>query len=194
VKHFGFVIAMAAATMAAPAAGQALANAGLDLVQAVKERDGDKATQALSGHSQGIVNSRDGEGNTGLIIAISRSDEQWTGFLLNQGADPNLGGKAGDTPLIAAARVGFNDAIEWLLGLGAKVNAANRMGETPLIVAVQQRNVPTVRLLLSHGADPDKTDSAAGYSARDYAQRDTRARDILNLINQRSPKPAGAAK
>jgi ankyrin repeat protein len=185
---------MAAAIIAAPAAGQALANAGLDLVQAVKERDGDKANRALSGQSHGIVNSKDGEGNTGLVIAISRSDEQWTGFLLNQGADPNLGGKGGDTPLIAAARVGFNDAIEWLLGLGAKVNAANRMGETPLIVAVQQRNVPTVRLLLSHGADPDKTDSAAGYSARDYAQRDTRARDILNLINQKSPKPPVAAK
>lgn len=171
-----------------------MANAGYDFVKAVKEKDGDKASEVLSSHPQGIVNTKDGDGNTGLVIAISRSDEQWTGFLLNKGADPNLAGKGGETPLIAAARVGFNDAIEWLIGLGAKVNAANRMGETPLIVAVQQRNVPTVRLLLAHGADPDKSDSAAGYSARDYAQRDTRAREILNLINQKSPKPASAPK
>jgi ankyrin repeat protein len=160
----------------------------------VREKDGDKAIQILSSHPQGLVDTKDGDGNTGLIIALSRSDEQWTGFLLNKGADPNLAGKGGDTPLIAAARVGFADAIELLIGLGAKVNAANRMGETPLIIAVQQRNLPAVRLLLSNGADPDRTDSAAGYSARDYAKRDPRARDILNLINQKKPQAAGAAK
>lgn len=180
--------------MAAPAAGQALANAGNDFVQAVRERDGDKATQVLSSHTQGIVDAKDEQGNTGLIVAISRSDEDWTGFLLNKGADPNLAGKGGDTPLIAAARVGFGQAVEWLIALGAKVDASNRMRETPLIIAVQQRNLPLAKLLLSRGADPDRSDAAAGYSARDYAQRDPRARDILNLINQQKPKAAPAAK
>jgi hypothetical protein len=47
-----------------------------------------------------------------------------------------------------------------------------------------------VRLLLNAGADPDRTDSAAGYSARDYATRDTRSRDILKLITDKKPKPA----
>jgi ankyrin repeat protein len=64
------------------------------------------------------------------------------------------------------------------------------MGETPLIIAVQQRETPIVRLLLDAGADPDRTDAAAGYSARDYATRDTRARDILKLIEDKKPKPA----
>ena len=89
-------------------------------------------------------------------------------------------------------RVGFENAIEWLLGLGAKVDASNRMGETPLIVAVQQREAPIVRLLLNAGADPDRTDHAAGYSARDYAARDPRARDILKLIEDKKPKGAPA--
>jgi ankyrin repeat protein len=163
---------------------------GNDFVEAVKKSDGDKATQILSARPTGIVNSKDGEGNTGLIIAINRSDEQWTGFLLNKGADPNLGGKGGDTPLIAASRVGFDQAAEWLVALGAKVDAANRMGETPLIIAVQQREVPIVRMLLGAGADPDKSDAAAGYSARDYAARDAHARDILKLIQDKKPKPA----
>jgi hypothetical protein len=48
-----------------------------------------------------------------------------------------------------------------------------------------------VKLLLDHGADPDKTDAAAGYSARDYATRDPRAREILMLINNK--KPTGSA-
>jgi ankyrin repeat protein len=193
VRKLGFAFFVAAAVVASPVAAQSLTTAGYDFIEAVKKRDGDKATTTLATHPPGIINTRDGDGNTGLIIAINRSDDQWTGFLLNKGADPNQAGKAGDTPLIAAAKVGFESAVEWLLGLGAKVNAANRMGETPLIIAVQQRDLPIVRVLLGAGADPDKADSAAGYSARDYAARDPRARDILKLIDEKKPKSAAAA-
>ena len=170
-----------------------MANDGFQFTEAVKKSDGNKATELLDSHPKSFVDTKDGDGNTGLLIAISRGDEQWTGFLLNKGADPNLGGKGGDTPLIAASRIGFERAVEWLLGLGAKVNATNRMGETPLIVAVQQRQLPVVRVLLGEGADPDKTDHAAGYSARDYAARDPRAREILKMIEEKKPKAAAAA-
>lgn len=193
VKQLRFAILAAAAALASPVVAQSLMPAGFEFVEAVKKSDGDKAMQVLSSHPPGIINSKDGEGNTALIIAISRTDENWTGFLLKQGADPNLAGKGGDTPLIAAARVGFEPAIEWLISLGAKVDAPNRMGETPLIIAVQQRELPVVRLLLSKGADPDRADHAAGFSARDYAQRDTRSRELLKLIEQKKPKAAPAA-
>ena len=163
------------------------------MIDAIKKNDGDKAVQVLQNHPEGVVDAKDGDGNTGLIIAIMRSDDRWTGFLLNKGADPNLAGKGGDTPLIAAARVGFEQAMEWLIGLGAKVDATNRMGETPLIIAVQQRDLPAVRLLLKFRANPDKTDAAAGYSARDYARRDPRAREILSLINATKPNVAATA-
>jgi ankyrin repeat protein len=68
------------------------------------------------------------------------------------------------------------------------------MGETPLIVAVQQRQVPIIRVLLGAGANPDKADSAAGLSARDYAARDTRSRQILQMIEASRPKAAAALK
>lgn len=183
----------ATALLGSPAAAQSLGNsASYDFTEAVKKSDGDKATQLLESHPKGFVDTKDGEGNTGLIIAIGRKDEQWTGFLLTKGADPNLAGKAGDTPLIAAARVGFDNAIDWLLGLGARVDAPNRAGETPLIIAVQQREAPIVRQLLNAGADPDRTDHAQGYSARDYAARDPRARDILKMIDDKKPKAASS--
>ena len=172
-----------------PATAQQLTAKSYDFVHAVEQRNGDKATELLNDNPPGIVNSRNGEGDTALIIAIERSDPDWTGFLIKKGADINLGGHGGDTPLIAAARVGFEDAVEWLLSLGAKVDASNRMGETPLIIAVQQRQPQIVRVLLNAGADPDKQDSAAGYSARDYAKRDTRSRQILELIEAKKPKP-----
>jgi ankyrin repeat protein len=62
-----------------------------------------------------------------------------------------------------------------------------------LIVAVQLRQIPIVRFLLNHGADPDKVDAAQGFSARDYATRDNRSRQILQLIEAKKPKPAAAA-
>lgn len=167
---------------------------GYMFVDAVKKKDGAKIMELLRKDGPGIANAKDASGNTALIAAISDRNEDFTAFLLNQGADPNLGGKGGDTPLIAAARVGYEDALEWLLGQGAKIDGTNKMGETALIVAVQQRQLPMVRTLLAAGANPDKADSAAGLSARDYAARDTRSRDILQAIEAKKPKAAAASR
>jgi len=175
----------------APAVAQ-LNDPGQDFVQAVKNRDGDKALQLLNDHPTGLVNRRDEDGDTPLLLTIARRDSEWTAYLLNKGADPNLAGKGGDTPLIVASRIGYDDAVEWLLEMGARVDATNRMGETALIAAVQQRQSSIVKALLAAGADPDKTDAAAGYSARQYAERDNRARDILQMINAKKPKSATA--
>jgi ankyrin repeat protein len=68
------------------------------------------------------------------------------------------------------------------------------MGETALIIAVQQRQLPMVQMLLAAGANPDKTDNAAGLSARDYAARDSRSRNILQAIESKKPKPAAASR
>jgi ankyrin repeat protein len=184
------VVASALASIAAPVAAQN-ANDAAAFIDAVRKSDGDAATKLLNARGASIINDRDYGGQTALVVAITARSEQWTAFLLNNGADPNLSGEHGDTPLIAAARVGYEDAVGWLLGQGAKVDGTNKMGETPLIIAVQQREPHIVKLLLASGANPDKTDSAAGLSARDYAIRDTRSRDILQMIQ--SAKPAASA-
>ena len=77
--------------------------------------------------------------------------------------------------------------------MGAKVNGTNKMGETPLIIAVQQHRAQIVRVLLGQGADPDRADHAAGFSARDYAARNSRSRDILKMIEDKKPKSAASA-
>jgi ankyrin repeat protein len=194
MRFLRFAFATAALlSLAAPAAAQMGTADSLDFISAVQKGDGGKAGQLLSDHPT-IIDSRDGKGDTALIIAINRGDSDWTAFLLNKGADPNLASsKSGDTPLMAAARIGFQDAAEWLVSLGAKVDGTNRQGETPLIIAVQLRQVPMIRFLLDHGANPDKVDAAQGYSARDYATRDNRGRQILQLIEAKKPKPGAAA-
>ena len=172
--------------LAAPASAQQ--GDGAAFVEAVRKSDGAKVSELIDKRPVGLLDSRAEDGETALTIALGRRDEEWTGFLLTKGADPNLSGRNGDTPLIVAARVGFADAVGWLLSVKAKIEADNRQGETPLIVAVQQRQLPIVRTLLAAGANPDKTDFS-GYSARDHALRDPRARDILKLIEIKKPKP-----
>ncbi|QIL01547.1 ankyrin repeat domain-containing protein [Sphingomonas sinipercae] len=166
-------------------AGQANADS---FVKAVREQDNANAMDMLR-ENPGLIDARGDKGQTALIAAIGERDPEWTAFLLSRGADPNFTGEDGDRPLIAAARAGFEDGAMLLLEKGAKVDATNKRGETALIVAVQRKQPAIVKLLLGSGADPDKNDSFAGYSARDYALQDTRSRDIIKLIEAKKPPP-----
>ncbi len=187
------IVGLSLAAVAAPVLAQTGGFDGIQFVDSVRKKDGTKVMEAIRKNGPGIVNAKDVRGDTALIVAITDRSEEFTAYLLNQGADPNLGGKGGDSPLIAAARVGYLDAAQWLLGQGAKIDGINRMGETALIIAVQQRQVAMVRVLLAAGANPDRPDSAAGLSAREYAARDGRSRDIIQAIEAKKPKAATAA-
>ncbi len=184
-------LAIAAAILsvgAQPVLAQSNVSDGPAFVQAVRDRDGHKVGDMLRARPA-VINARDDKGETGLLVAISRRDADFTTYLLSQGADPTIAARNGDTALIKAAAIGFVDVAKYLLDVRVPVDAANRMGETALIVAVQQRQAQVVKLLLNAGANPDKTDNAAGLSARDYAKRDTRSRDIIALIDASTKKP-----
>ena len=195
-KRVGLTRDMKRMTMAAAAAALLLTGApaiaqsgGVDgyvLVESLRSGDDAKALELLKANPV-LVNSSDGKGDTPLLVTIRKRDEAWIGYLLNNKADPNIAGANGETPLLLASRIGFDTAVEWLLSMGAKVDAANRQGETALIIAVQQRQLSVVKTLLENGANPDKADAAAGYSARDYAKRDTRSPQILRLIEAAKP-------
>ena len=186
------LVAGAIALLSSPAIAQLGGSDSQEFIDAVQKRDGNKATQLIESHPT-IIDTRDDKGDTALIIAIRGSDRDWTGFMLRKGADTNSHGANGDTPLIAAAKVGFDEAVPWLLALGAKVDDTNKSGETALIIAVQKRDADMVKDLLAAGADPDRADAVAGYSARDYARRDSRARNIQKLIDDKAAKSASTA-
>jgi ankyrin repeat protein len=166
----------------APAAAQITGSDGEAFVAAMREGDGSKAMALVEKPGSTVVNYRGGDGNAGLHIAMRNRNGNWVGFLLSHGADPNMGDKNGDTPLILAARLGYSEGAARMLMARAMVDKANRLGETALIVAVQQRQPAIVRMLLQAGANPDRTDHASGYSARDYAKRDNRSQELIRLI------------
>ena len=149
----------------------------------MREGEFSKALALVEKPGSTVVNYRGGDGDAGLHIAVRHRDANWVGFLLSREADPDLGNAEGDTPMILATRLGFSEGVARMLMNGATVDKDNKLGETALIVAVQQRQPGIVRMLLEAGANPDKTDYASGYSARDYAKRDNRSTEILKLID-----------
>lgn len=81
--------------------------------------------------------------------------------LLHKGMKPDVRDRNHITPLMVAARWGYNEIIEVLLNAGANVNAKDRasaIGEgrlTALHHACLVGRLSTAELLLKNGADPD---------------------------------------
>lgn len=172
-----------ATSVAAAAQGMGMnASDGEAFLKAVKEGDANKALELANQPGARVVSYRGYDGDTALHIVVRKRELDWVGFLLGKGADPNVGDSKGDTPLIIAASIGFEEAASALVRRGAKVDAINRGGVTALSMAVQQRHPRLVELLLKAGADPDKPDRLSGYTPRDYAKRDTRNPQLLRLI------------
>ena len=184
------VLGMVLAIAAAPALAQITGSDGEAFLAAMKEGNGGKAVELVEKPGSTVVNYRGSAGDAGLHIAMHRRNANWVGFLLARGADPNLGDKNKDTPLILAARMGFTEGAARMLMARADVDKTNKLGETALIAAVQGRQAAIVKMLLEAGADPDKADHASGFTARDYAKRDTRSSDILRLIETTKSKKA----
>lgn len=175
---------------AAPAASQGMRYSdSYTFIKAVRDRDGTKATDMLSGPRGAIVaNSKSGDtGEAAIHIVTRERDLTWLSFLLAKGARADIQDKDGNTPLTLAAQLGWAEGAEVLLSRGAAVNGQNGRGETPLILAVHARDPVMVRLLLAKGADPKRSDSVAGYSALDYAKQDPRTAAILKMLEE---KPA----
>ena len=193
------MLALAALALAMPAAAQF--SDSYNFLKAVKDRKGEDAEKFINEPGSGsvIINTKDNStGETALHIVTARRDLTWLGFLLGKGANPNIADKKGVTPLMLATQLGWADGADLLIRLKAQVDATNRSGETALIRAVQLRNSEMVQMLMKAGANPDKQDTVAGYSARDYAAQDGRGSAILAIIEKGGkpdePKSEGDAK
>jgi hypothetical protein len=188
VKLRNAFLAFSLLSLAVPAGAQF--SDSYNFLKAIKDRDGNKATELLSKGGPNLINTPDFSTNERAIHIVAKDgDLNWLAFLLQKGARVDLKDNQGNTPLMYAVRSSFLDGARLLIAKGAQVNAANSLGETPLIIAVQTRNVPMTRLLLTEGADPSKKDIASGMSARDYAVRDGRSEAILRLMDEIKPAP-----
>jgi ankyrin repeat protein len=187
IRYGQVAIAAVAATMlVAPAAAQY--SESYKFLKAVRDGDGAKVNEALDTPGTTIIDTRDyATGEGALHIVVKRRDSTWLGFLLAKGAKPDVRDAQGNTPLAAAAQLGYTEGVQLLLDRRANVNLENNQGVTPLISAVQNRDMATTRLLLAAGASATRADRIAGKSARDYAAEDRRSAAILKMIDDAKP-------
>jgi len=88
-----------------------------------------------------------------LSNAIIANDFDRVKFLVSKGADVNKADSQGWTPLQSAARQRRDKMIALLIELGADVNVGD---PTPLVAALMRDHVPSIKVLLEHGADTEK--------------------------------------
>ena len=130
------------------------------------------------------VNQASVDGSSPLLVAVQNGYYNIASFLLERGADPNLANNKGWTPLYLAVKNRNTEAtaipgpspdgalefITTLLDRGANPNLRikndtevhqamtalwlKEAGATPLLRAALSGDLPVVRLLLAHGADP----------------------------------------
>lgn len=82
-------------------------------------------------------------------------------LLVDNGADVNLSGSNGRTPLSLAAERSNDHIIMMLLEKGAAVEAKDNTGRTPLSWAAESsRNENSIRILLERGAEIESKDDA----------------------------------
>jgi ankyrin repeat protein len=127
----------------------------------------------------------DPAGATPFWRAAQSSDIAAMHLLADHGADPKLATKSGDTPLHAAAGIGwaanwtvnapynFTEAVTYCVDLGNDVNAVDNRGYSPLHGAAYLGKNDMVQYLVSKGAKVDAK-SKAGDSPADMANGPTR--------------------
>jgi uncharacterized protein len=99
---------------------------------------------------------------TPLLMALFRGQHEAARLLLAAGADPNVVGAEGDSPLRWCVEQGDLDMAATLLRCGAATSidgSGGPAGMTALGMAAAALDVAAVDLLLAHGADPAASDT-----------------------------------
>ena len=95
-----------------------------------------------------------------IVRAAAAADGAAVRTLIKQGADVNIQGSDGATPLLWIARTDDLETADALLKAGAKVAIPNALGITPVYAAAENGNAAMLRRLLDAGASVTTTDSA----------------------------------
>jgi ankyrin repeat protein len=110
-----------------------------------------------------------GHDATPLLMSLFRGQAEATRLLLARGADPNVRGAEGDSPLRWSVEHDDLGTAALLLrsGAGATIDEpGGPAGANALGMAARRLKVPMIELLLAHGADPWALD-ADRFTARD---------------------------
>lgn len=123
-----------------------------------------------------------------LLMALFREQAEAVRILLAAGADPNVEGCEGDTPLRWSAEHGDTSMAAMLLRCGATKtidSGGGPTGRTALGWAAHSLNTPMVVLLLGFGASVDALDADHRTARMRMPQRDASNGQTWDIIAQK---------
>jgi ankyrin repeat protein len=132
-----------------------------ELVVAIDHGDVSRARTLLQNGAS--PDAEDDDGNSALMLAVSRGDVELVKLALARHPDVNHSNEVGATALHFA----IDDAAKTklLLDAGANPNVEDRLGLTPLqLAAGRDDGAAVVELLLAHGANAKRVDARVGGS------------------------------
>lgn len=102
-----------------------------------------------------VIDARDAQGRTALLLATHNNRVQAARVLISAGADVNAKDAIHDSPYLYAGARGYNEILRLTLAHGADLRSTNRYGGTALIPAAERGHVETVRTLIAAGVAVD---------------------------------------
>lgn len=170
--------------------GSIIAQSGDDLISAVMYQDMEKVKQ-LAEAGVDLNHTDPNYGSTPLILACQYNMEEIGKYLIEQGANVNLGSKSGHTPLMAACSRS-EALVALLLEHGADPSATLPDGTSAFTSATVgilngSINLKVLDTLLERGADVDesaKSGAAAGYTCLMMAARNNKPDLVRYLVDK----------
>lgn len=131
---------------------------------------------------------------TPLLMALFRGQREAAQLFLDAGADPNVRGSEGDSPLRLCVEHQDYKMVTRLLGIGAG-KRINEFGEprglSALGIAAEHLNIPMIELLLNASADPEALDEDCQTAREHLPPRkkcDPQAWDkLMDLLSRQKP-------
>lgn len=132
-------------------------------IEELEARGSIEALRLLLDHGAEVDGWDEGRDATPLLMAIFREQPEAVELLLAAGADPNVRGAEGDSPLRWCAAKDDLPLAKRLLehGAGKTIDeVGGERGMTALGLACSNLSLPMVELLLEAGANPDAIDES----------------------------------
>jgi|SRR5699024_914950 len=116
-----------------------------------------------------------------IFTAINSIDYTSLNILLAEGSNVDQTNQQGNTPLMAAAKIGNQRMLDIILAHNPNIDKHNKAGKTALILAAESGQYNVVKMLVAHDANVAKTDNN-GNTASDLASK-FGYQQIVDLLN-----------